>query len=153
MIVAIDPGKISGIAVYDGSSQFRTYEYDVQSTIRFVDNVWYQLHGDIEVVSEKFTISEKTIKTSLSTDALDINGWLRIESERLGFPYKEQPVQKSANSFASDDKLKAVGWHTPTKDGHANDAARHLMVYLWHEHRAIFNQNLMPSLAKAVLNA
>ena len=60
MIIAIDPGKISGIAVYDGSSQFRTYEHDVQSTIRFVDNVWHQLHGDIEVVSEKFTISEKT---------------------------------------------------------------------------------------------
>jgi hypothetical protein len=149
MIIAIDPGKISGIAVYDGSSQFRTYEHDVQSTIRFVDNVWHQLHGDIEVVTEKFTISERTLKTALSLDALDINGWLVIESQRRDFPLKIQtPAQ--AKSFSTDDKLKALGWFNPSLDGHANDAARHLMVYLITQKPAV-REVLVPQLAKALL--
>lgn len=157
MIISIDPGKVSGVAVWSPEDRaFTAFEYDVLDTIEFVTAA-YKLTRElarpfpgIEIVSEKFTISERTIKTALSLDALDINGWLTIQCQRWGVPYKQQtPAQ--AKSFATDDKLKALDWYERTKDGHANDAARHLVVYLWSEHRDMFNQHLLPSLAKDIL--
>ena len=53
-----------------------------------------------------------------------------------------------AKSFATDAKLKALDWYERTKDGHANDAARHLVVYLVKSpHRNI----ILPALAKEIL--
>ena len=40
---------------------------------------------------------------------------------------RQTPAQ--AKSFGTDDKLRRLGWYTPTPGGHANDAARHLLAF------------------------
>lgn len=148
MIIAIDPGKMSGLAAYH-DEQFRAYEMNPLDTIEYVDSAWSQTGGDIEVVAESFVISERTIKTAPQRDALDILGWLTIESQRRGFEFTMQtPAQ--AKKFATDDKLKALDWYERTKDGHANDAARHLLVYLMRD--SFYRNTLIPKLAKEILN-
>ncbi len=61
-------------------------------------------------------------------DALHIIGAVKHECRRLSVPLVLQtPAQ--AKSFATNDKLKAVGWYTVGAD-HERDAARHMLVYV-----------------------
>lgn len=155
IVIAVDPGKISGIAIWTDEKplEIRSYEENVYDTVHILKNIvgapmYFQNH-DIVVVTERFTISERTIKTALSLDALDINGWLTCEEEFHSYDLVFQtPTQ--AKKFATDAKLKALDWFERTKDGHANDAARHLMVYLVDHHSAA-REALIPLLAKELL--
>jgi hypothetical protein len=40
---------------------------------------------------------------------------------------KQSPAQ--GKTFATNAKLKKVGWYHQTPGGHANDALRHLLLY------------------------
>ena len=150
MIIAVDPGKVSGVALWhpDIPVQIKADELlplEVLGLVCQLDDKY-----DTTVVTEKFTISERTIKTALSLDALDINGWLTLESQRKNFELVMQtPAQ--AKAFATDDKLKALDWYERTKDGHANDAARHLLVYLITKVPSA-REALVPVLAKEMLS-
>lgn len=150
MIIALDPGKVTGLAVWSPKDPLAiaTREVSPLDAIEYVDAAHARNQGAIEVVAEKFTISERTIKTALSLDALDVNGWLTMESQRKLFPLHMQ-LPSQAKAFATDDKLRVLGWYTKTKDGHANDAARHMLTHLISvpEYRAI----LLPTLAKEIL--
>lgn len=153
MIVAIDPGKVSGVVLWDSDYPIavESFELPPLEVTELVEYLWASQSRpkDMVVVTEKFTISQRTVKTALSLDALDINGWLTLESQRRGFELVVQtPAQ--AKSFATDAKLKALDWYYKTKDGHANDAARHLLVYLMN-HRPAAREVLVPMLAKEIL--
>ncbi len=151
MILAIDPGKMSGVAIWHPDRPYAITSYEL-TPLNVVYLVLRNLerYEDCTVVTEKFTISERTLKTALSLDALDINGWLTLESQRQGFELVVQtPAQ--AKKFATDDKLKALGWFERTKDGHANDAARHCLVYLINK-RPAAREQLIPLLAKDMLS-
>jgi len=152
IVCSIDPGKMSGVAAWrsDAPACMVADELDPLETVLFVIDLYRVHRSDLEVVSEKFTISERTIKTALSLDALDINGWLTMQCQLWGISYEQQtPTQ--AKKFATDDKLKAIDWFERTKDGHANDAARHLVVYLYRRHRTLFNEHILPPMAKEIL--
>lgn len=147
LVIAIDPGKVTGMALWDPRVPTVVTTREVAKPVevaRIVNSCRNDRYGKIEVVSEKFTISQRTLKTALSLDALDINGWLKIDSQAHGYPYKEQAVQKNSNSFASDDKLQALGWFDKTPDMHAVDATRQLVVYLRSAHGAAFQKHLLP---------
>ena len=126
MILSIDPGKATGVATYDADhGGFDSYEIEGRYALagHVSDNSWD------EVVCEDFVISQRTIKTTPQKDPLRIIGWLDIWCEELGVPFTLQTAGQ-AKSFATDAKLKHVGWFTKEGEGHANDAARHLLVYL-----------------------
>ena len=151
VVLAIDPGKMSGIAVWrdHAPALITTDELNVNDTIQFAVNMHKHNH-DLEIVSEKFTISERTIKTSLSLDALDINGWLKLQGYRWSVVVDLSQTPTSAKKFATDAKLKTLDWFERTKDGHANDAARHLLVYLYRRHNALFSEHILPTIAKDI---
>ena len=150
MIIAIDPGKVSGLALWDERHPLTIHSHEETpiSTVDYVASAC-NIFTDVTVVTEKFTISERTIKTALSLDALDINGWLTIESPRMGFDLHFQ-MPSQAKAFSTDEKLKALDWYERTKDGHANDAARHLLVYLITKVPSA-REALLPSLARIIL--
>lgn len=127
-ILAVDPGTVTGIADYD--KQRGVFFNEVKGGVKgFVDAVRHSLPLYDVVVCESFVISPRTLRVSRVHDSLDIIGWLKGEE---GYTYPELVMQTPAQAkqFATDDKLRRLGWYNATKDGHANDAARHLLTYL-----------------------
>lgn len=125
--IGIDPGKMTGWARWvDGS--FTSGQDDLWTIMRWVDEI---LRTGLRplLVCEDFIITAATAQKSRQTDPLDGIGAMKwfahyYEVDLL----MQQP--RDAKRFSTDDKLIALDWFNPTKGGHANDAARHLMLAL-----------------------
>ncbi len=130
MILAIDPGGTTGVAAYY-PAQVSTDFFEVPGGyIGFVDWFWENgmNYGLQQVICESFI--PRPGARSMQYDALYIIGYLAMHLHRDGTPFKLQsPAQ--AKSFATNPKLKAAGLY-PVGQGHAQDAARHLLVHLVH---------------------
>lgn len=128
---AVDPGLVTGVAVYvPGVAYYNALEVP-GGDIGFA-NFWRTILHDYAVksiVCESYIITPQTATKTRQYDALYIIGWLKLESARLGIPFTLQtPAQ--GKSFGTDFKLEGLGWFVKTKDGHRNDASRHLLTYL-----------------------
>jgi len=142
MIFSIDPGKTTGLAVWSDTAPVFVAAYEIPNRYEFAELVSVQM--PTEIVCEQFVISERTIRTAQDVNALRLIGWLDIFCNLNGIPFTLQTAAQ-AKRFATDDKLKALGWYE-TGRGHATDAARHLLVYLKAEHPMMFREHLLPSL-------
>ena len=80
------------------------------------------------IVCEDFRITMQTAKKSAQPDALKIIGALDYLAFRDGAKFVLQ-TPADAKRFATDDRLRKAGLWTPGRR-HANDAARHLFLYL-----------------------
>lgn len=158
LVAAVDPGKVTGLSYLAVSQEAITtpqaHEMPVAQFFLHFAETFYRVDDspslDLIVVTEKFQISERTIKTALSLDALDVNGWLKGEQLYLrNRPFYEQTAAQ-AKKFSTDQKLKALGWFERTKDGHANDANRHLLRFVMNSDWPI-RDHLTASLAKELL--
>lgn len=130
---AIDPGKATGWATWDSLSDgFSSGESKGQYTFRDQFDTFMSAANPEEIVfvMEQFTISERTIKTKLDYSALRIIGYAELVCEKLGYTLTFQfPAQiKSKTTVGTDINLKKVDWYRAGLGGHANDAARHLLV-------------------------
>lgn len=129
-IIAIDPGGVTGIAVYSGGP-VRLYEWE--GGFEGMCN-WLQCTSmwDVSaIVIESFTINAGTHKKDPVAiyDTLYIIGAVHFVARAKNIPVVMQSPQK-AKSFGTDDKLRRLGWYNPSKGGHQNDAVRHLVTYL-----------------------
>ncbi len=141
MILAIDPGLITGWATWnsvakdgfdsgmvEGRFKFYQWFYGLMSAAYGNSTSFQNRYYPSAIVMEKFTITLATAKKSPQLDPLYIIGHIEAIAERDGITFATQtPAQ--AMSFATNEKLKAVGWYKPGA-GHDNDAARHLMLWL-----------------------
>jgi hypothetical protein len=126
-VIAFDPGKETGWARMS-EGEFASGQAPLWDV---VDWLWSALDGGLRptIFCEDFIITTATAKKSRQTDPLDGIGAIKWMAHRFDLAlYMQSPSQ--AKTFATDDKLKVIGWYKPTKGGHANDAARHLMVGL-----------------------
>lgn len=130
-ILAIDPGKTTGLVLYDRDSQRVVWAselgfYDAASTIvrSCADN-----GSALTVVCESFLITAQTPKNTQAPWSLELIGVARYASH--AYCKREIALQApaSAKRFSSDERLRQMGFWTPGK-GHANDAARHLLLLL-----------------------
>lgn len=129
MILAVDPGLVSGVALYmPGLDHFTSGQVE-DGLIGFVDYFERYVDGTLPstVVVEKFTVMDTTAKKTRQYDALYINGYLEARCHTLGIEFVRQQVS-GAKTFATNQKLKALGWYNGTSGGHANDATRHLLT-------------------------
>jgi hypothetical protein len=129
-VLAVDPGGTTGIAFYeDGfftSYQRDCYEDAVDSIVDCVRPPSLDA-----LVCEGFHIRGNTHKLDAGafSQTTDLIGACRFVASEKGIPFiRQTPAQ--AKGFATDDKLRTLGWYNPSKGGHQNDAARHLLVYL-----------------------
>lgn len=127
IVVAIDPGGTSGYAIYmDGN--FSSGECDDRSAIlRLVDSIVAE-GRPVQLVVENYTITSRTAKLSPQPEALKLIGALESAADRLGLGF--QGSQLGTKTFATDEKLRVLGWFRRTDGGHANDAARHLLTWM-----------------------
>lgn len=127
IVIAIDPGKVTGWARWvDGT--FDSGQEDLLDVMDWVNEILLAGVRPL-LVCEDFIITASTAQKSRQTDPLDGIGMMKwfahsYEAELLMQP----PV--AAKKFSDDQKLKALDWYEPTKGGHANDAARHLLLAL-----------------------
>jgi hypothetical protein len=143
-IIGVDPGAMCGVAVFQwiGSHRyFQSYEKTPLETIRFVRKKIDDMSGWV-VASQRYTISSSGRPVSQQLDAIETNGALRfivLDSVRLHHEFMLLP-QAEAKKIGTTKVLKALGWWQTTKDGHANDAARQVLLALlmkqptWYEH-------------------
>lgn len=137
-IYAIDPGGTTGVACLSHFDDGTEGGVRVVATIQVPGGRFgfYQWAQDVHlfdkaaaVACENFIINTGTATKSRQADPLMLAGYLEGECCVRSIPFLLQtPAQ--AKAFATDDKLKHLGWWNPTKGGHANDAARHLLVYM-----------------------
>lgn len=133
VILALDPGGTSGIALGwfgleqgqgEGVPVFRSYEAPTLDALLEVE-LFLQSGGDKAVVCESWT-PRPGIRT-FQPEALESIGAARYLCWRYRTPFQLQSPAE-AKRFATNEKLATLGWRNPSKGGHADDAARHLLV-------------------------
>lgn len=129
-IIAIDPGKKSGMASLtfkDGKrGTFTSSEGPLLEGIEWLEGVSSILGA--ELVVEDFIYTAATAQKTRQTWSTEGIGMIRYLSYKYGLDLAIQPPV-AAKKFSTDDKLKKLGWYFPSKGGHQNDAARHLLLY------------------------
>ena len=152
IVIALDVGKVTGAALWLHTIPHEIIVAEIPSRYEvrdFVKDV-YESDYKMSIVCENFVISQRTIKTAQDHNALRLIGWLDIWCEEFNVPFTLRTAA-AAKSFATDDKLKALDWFNRTPDGHANDAARHMLVEVRASYPEIFDTHLIPRLAKVLL--
>lgn len=127
--LAIDPGSVTGIAGWDEESVFSLQKPALEATthVKHLLNRWGSYYHETTVVCESFV--PRPGAKSWQPDALYTIGALRYVCWELGVPFELQ-TPSAAKSFATDSKLKRIGWYKTTEGGHENDARRHLLLVL-----------------------
>lgn len=132
-VLTVDPGKGTGVAELRVDGTVFGCEGDWDSTLDYVELAVaaHQAAGNrLTIVCESFTITPETARNTQAPWSLEAIGHVRRVARRHGFaPIVEQlPVE--AKRFSTSPRLKTLGWWKSTKDGHVNDALRHLYLYL-----------------------
>lgn len=124
LIVAVDPGLTTGIAVWNDGRFHSEENDDPMMTLLGLD---FAIEKADHIVCENFVPRPRV---TWQPDALHIIGTLRYLCWRAQVPF-HLPKQggNTAKSYATDERLKKAGFYVPGK-GHANDAARHLLKFL-----------------------
>lgn len=126
MIYAFDPGKMTGWARLSPGGEFQSGQLEWYDSLYFVHET-LKSGGRPDIVCEDFIITSETVKKSRQSYSSEGIGVLRFLTKSYGCRFEIQ-TPAAAKSFSSNDKLKRIGWYVPGQD-HANDAARHLLLY------------------------
>lgn len=137
IIIGIDPGLMTGMSTWIGGLELEsTVQWDAKTVVA---HVWHTIEAfglrrSIHVVCERYDITPQTARMSRQYDALHVIGALRFKCEIFNDRTNTNVVfvqygRSDAKKFASDDRLRSVGWHRPGND-HANDASRQVMMHL-----------------------
>lgn len=88
------------------------------------------------VVTEQLVISTQTSKKGRQVQrAIEMVGLIRTLCRWHGVQHYDKSKPNEAMRFATNARLKMIGWDVPGQD-HQRDARRHLLTYLA-EHRLI----------------
>jgi hypothetical protein len=133
LIIGVDPGKMTGVAVFEMASHSFASQFEAPSA-EFVDWLFSAIFGwppdAILIACERFDISPGTAKLGRTAVNWSIEqaGVCRHLARRhgQGFVLQDRATPKH---MAPDVLLKQVGWHRAGPD-HVNDATRHVVLAL-----------------------
>jgi hypothetical protein len=138
-ILALDPGKTTGWATYN-EGNFESGQTNFMETCQLIRDMATWEKTDLHIVSESFLITMQTVKNTQAPWSLELIGVARYFAQELTGQDLTLQMPSAAKRFSSDERLKAFGWHKPGK-GHANDAARHLLLFMvshgWKDDRLV----------------
>lgn len=130
-----DPGLTSGVALFHRSddnevSLVWSDELDWQHTVRRLDETLREHGGsDVDVVLERFTITQQTAKNSQQQWSIEIIGMCRLLALAHGAGEINLQSPADAKRFSTNPRLKQLGfWHVGG-GGHALDAIRHGVLW------------------------
>lgn len=136
IVLAVDPGKASGIAVlswepesdkepevlYSLEAQPETFGDDIEQALKYMNDCEQFL-----VCCESFTINAQTVRNSQAPYSLEQIGVLKHLCRRAGYDPSQiafQPPVNAKNMFPNPALKKLGLWHRGG-EGHALDAIRH----------------------------
>lgn len=127
-ILAVDPGGTTGWVTYD--TETAEFESGQDSDrFEFCERAVGRIVAQVDVVvCEDFRITVQTAKKSQQPDALKIIGTLEYAAHVVRKLVVLQ-TPGDAKRFSTDARLKKAGLWTPGRR-HANDAARHLFLFM-----------------------
>ena len=140
MILSVDPGKFSGIAIFtlnDGeepvlveSGEYLQSEY-AQPIRKAIGSAIMQ-DIKLEIVCERFTINAQTVKNSQAPFSLEQIGILKQCLMDIGIDPESIIFQSPADAKAMfpNPQLKKLGYWHRGGEGHALDAIRHALLRL-----------------------
>lgn len=140
-ILCIDPGKLTGMCLFSFDSKetvelLWTKECNEYESDFLIENIAMQYQPHIEIVNEKFTVTERTAKLPDAPWSLEKTGVAKYIANKYQLRYFQQ-TPSAAKDFTSDKQLHAMKlWHVGGK-GHANDALRHGILHLAKTYRYI----------------
>ncbi len=129
MIIAVDPGKESGVWLIDDDGHAQGNEYTAQGALMWLNQVIQKYPGrTIYIVGERFTLSREVLKMTRQYDAIEMIGVLRWFT--FFYPWTHLVLQsRDVKTRVSNDVLRRLGWWRPGTAGHMHDAQRHALVW------------------------
>ncbi len=135
-ILAVDPGKVTGFALWDGEKVVQVEEL---MWLRFLEAMETDVYRRdalgvyaptiTEIVCEDYRVTIQTLKKTWQPYSLYQIGTLMFWAGRSGIPFTLQTAGE-AKEFMTNDRLRRLGWWQSGTAGHGNDALRHLGLYL-----------------------
>jgi hypothetical protein len=125
LVVAVDPGGTYGVAraiIGPSLHSVAASELSPLDALSFVEC----LLPDTEFLFVESFTPRSGVRT-WQPEALEGIGALRYLAARYGTQFELQSPS-DAKRFSTNKKLEALGWRTPTRGGHADDALRHLLL-------------------------
>lgn len=141
IILAVDPGKTSGICLFKWfqgdepimmwSGEYSQMEYakPIRDAVTHFSTLY---HIKFEVVCERFTINAQTVRNSQAPYSLEQIGILKQIMIDNGMKPEDIIFQSPADAKAMfpNDKLKKLEFWHKGGEGHALDAIRHATLRL-----------------------
>jgi hypothetical protein len=129
-IIAFDPGGETGWAKYTQVGDKRTI---TKGEVIYDDHhAW--LYDELHFFAPQLVITERfdyrSNKKHVELISVEYIGVMRLFCNKYGVDLVQQTQLKGHKGLWTDDKLKVLGLHTPSKGGHANDAVRQLLYHL-----------------------
>lgn len=131
LIVAVDPGKMTGVALFESQilpepTLIASHEFERDELEVWLEDVLQPTDiRRVEVVAERYVLSDLDSPWSLK-----YLGVLSYLSRKGGWGEPTIQTPADAKSFATDERIKQLGfWHRGGA-GHANDAIRHGVLYM-----------------------
>lgn len=133
LLVAIDPGDVTGYAQYGWpDEEFASMQGPWQEMMRKLHQAVAWAHEwrlPMTVICESYIVTAATAKKSQNLSAPEGIGVARYLATSHGFEFVLQ-TPADAKRFSTDERLHRLGWRFPSKGGHRNDAARHLLLFM-----------------------
>lgn len=134
-LLIVDPGKLTGYGFLVCGTPHKdpTFSGAELPHFDFLANVGSWIRGIDKVVCESFRVNNMTAR-KVGGDRLwaaEQIGVLRYFCHFAHVDYVEQSPS-DAKHFATDAKLKKLGWYAPVnpgEKGHRRDAARHALLW------------------------
>lgn len=130
IVIAVDPGLVTGIAwwIPDLSPTPGCGEFSKKNVGSVLEGL---LQGkdpeSVIVVCEKYVLLPGV--KSAQPEALMFMGVVEFLCQKYGVKLVWQ-FPRDAKKMCTDGFLRKTGWYMKTKDGHANDAMRHVGLWL-----------------------
>ena len=145
IVVGVDPGKITGIAVWQSLQELektigmRMWTVTEVGNTQVLPTIRWLLRDrkPTAIACERFIQGTGRRPMSFQGDALHITGEVSGFASSLGVPFVRQ-LPGPAKKIALDSVLRNLGCYTVSKDGHANDACRQVIRYLADSYPDVF---------------
>ena len=146
-VIAFDPGKATGVALSVTAlygEDFVSYQLDGGWQGQVFHLAAVDWAGFDHVICESFTVNAGTAKKDQGAypDVFSLIGTIRYLAYATGAEFHFQ-TPGEAKSFATNDKLKTLGWYKGGA-GHADDASRHLLTFLAKNNYTPILERLLP---------
>lgn len=145
ILVGVDPGLMTGISAVDitdlnDPQLLWTDEWTIEEFHGKIEDLMSA--GNVSIVIEAYIITVETAKKSPQPWSLNLIGVVHFLAQKYGVEVTMQsPAQKQ---FATNDRLRQVGFWEKGTEGHSQDSLRHIMVRILSMNRRWASKLIIP---------